>query len=409
MLGGAIAPPPGSRQAAAREVLRGVQLSDIVTSAPYQLGGTGPTGGTVVTGAVASYFSDGITPIRLRAKANYLLHSQASKVMLAAIYDTVTNTEIDRVTVNATSAVNTGAPINLETEPFVPAAGWHTYALQIANLGTATVASATLQADEKYPCSLVVEELAFRAGAPAAVKTRYGTGKITSGESHSALLRQDYKADGTVEGVLVGHGRGGSAITHLDGNAGYLAWALARAGYPTLCPDLGGTAPWGNDLEITRAGLSKTYLQGTRLNAKAGKIILYGGSMGGLGLLNWARQNAGSIDAILLVDPVLDLGAVHDGNVGGFAAEIETAYTNLAGLTTALPTHSPVVHGAALAGLKIHIWHATDDAFCTPAHVAAFKALVGSTCTSTSLGAVGHTSTGLTGDAFVAKLAQLLA
>lgn len=218
-----------------------------------------------------------------------------------------------------------------------------------------------------------------------------GVGQYVASERHIAIRSRLAKQDGTRPAIVFAHGRASDAqqaMYAFANSAGGQTYGLADAGYQVFASDLGGVATWGNDTAQSRIGSAKTYVQGT-LGAKSGKVGLYGVSMGALACLNWARANASSVACIGLVVPVTDLDYMHANNVQGWAAEIETAYTNLSGYNAGVATHDPNQNTATHAsGPPIKVWYASDDTTAITARQQAFITATG--CQATNMGAVGH-------------------
>lgn len=223
-----------------------------------------------------------------------------------------------------------------------------------------------------------------------ATATTYGT---LGTEAAMSMVSSRYKPDATKPAVLYLHGRAATGTQLVDPNwALASATALAEGGYAVVSPLCGSMTNWGNDAAQTKVGDAKTYAQDTAatnpLKAKTGKVGLLGASMGGLLALVWALNNPTLVACVGLIDPVVDLAYEHDNNVGGLAAEIETAYTNLAGYTAAVAAHDPMQHTASYVGVPIKMWYSSDDTVAVTARQQAFIAATG--CQSVALGAVGH-------------------
>jgi pimeloyl-ACP methyl ester carboxylesterase len=197
-------------------------------------------------------------------------------------------------------------------------------------------------------------------------------GAYAASEGCLALVPSDYRRDGTLPAVICAHSRG-ATHTQFD-NA--IHRRLAR-NLPVFGGDVGGTTSWGNPTSVTRMGDLKTYAQGVVWGAKSGAVYVYGGSMGGAVACNWARQNIASVKALALAGPILDLDDFHDQNLGGFQAEINTAYTDSATFESLVPTHSPFAYAAALASLPIKVWYSTGDELALPAKVTSFASTTG--------------------------------
>jgi pimeloyl-ACP methyl ester carboxylesterase len=216
-----------------------------------------------------------------------------------------------------------------------------------------------------------------------------------------------YGTQGTEPGALgmnARHAGGGKPVVACHGRVDFGSqffnpiWmrpsvlALCEADYVVLSPDLSGQSPWGNDASQTKVGDAKARLQAAAVGAASGKVGLLGISAGALTALNWARANPTLVAAIALICPVVDLAYEHDQNVGGFAAEIETAYGGAAGYASAVATHDPMQNTASHAsGPPIRMWRTTDDTVAVTARQDAFASAVGSKLVTTSLGTGGHT------------------
>lgn len=193
---------------------------------------------------------------------------------------------------------------------------------------------------------------------------------------------------GAKRGVLYGHGRDQNGQTLLTvynvGKEG-----LADEGIPLVSADLAGARAWGNPTSVARVGDARTFLD-SKLAPKNDKVLLYGGSMGSLALLNWARANKASVAAIALFLPIVDLDAVH--GYAPYAADIEAAYGgSLAAFNAAKDASNPMAHVEDYEDIPIKLWYSTTDPIATPEPVAVFKAAVGANVELASMGAQNHT------------------
>jgi pimeloyl-ACP methyl ester carboxylesterase len=214
----------------------------------------------------------------------------------------------------------------------------------------------------------------------------------TAGETTISFLDRFYKPSaGTRRGVMVTHGAGILAASYLDTTYRRPLDALARAGYPCLAIDAGGASTWGNDTAIAAIQTDVSVLTGTTVGAKSDKVFIYGGSMGAITALNWARQHPTMIGAIALTIPALDLDNIYQNNKGGFQASIGTAYgvaypTAIPGLTT----HSPVAYPTDVT-FPLKLWASSDDPIASnTAACQAWASAVGANVTVVDLGARGH-------------------
>lgn len=187
----------------------------------------------------------------------------------------------------------------------------------------------------------------------------------------------------------------GSALKWMRGNldlniSGILA-AVADAGYPVLSPNLAGNA-FGNDTALSRMDDAKNYLQ-TAMGAKAGKVILMGGSMGGGTCMAWARAHLASVACMVLYIPLSDMQDIKDNNRAGLAATLDGAYPG--GWSNAVhgAAHNPLVFASQLAGIPIQLWYATDDTIVIPSTVQALIAAIGGSNLEVHTVVGGHADT----------------
>lgn len=178
------------------------------------------------------------------------------------------------------------------------------------------------------------------------------------------LSRRARQPVGAGPGIVFLHGRGGNAAGHFPyANklaVGYWFDLLAREGFRCMAIDQMGGTSWGNQASTDRVNEAITYLQDpAKGGAKAGKVGIFGYSMGGIAALNWLDQNVAKHACSWLFAPATDLEWVHAQT--GWTAEVDAAYggnyaANKAGQD---PTQSP----ANYRGLgPIHCAHSVDDA-----------------------------------------------
>lgn len=260
--------------------------------------------------------------------------------------------------------------------------------------------------------------------------TTYTKGAYQAGEQGIILVPKKLPAAGTKRGVIVAHGYLGDA-TLAYGTANLATYGgpavTAASGGPEtvgLAIDAGGAATWGNNASITAVGNAWTWLKAqTALGVKTDKVLLIGGSMGALPVLNWARQNLAQVAAIALIIPVLDLQDCHDNaagrsqngvNVGAtlpnLRTDIEASAGGVGNLTpTYYSTHSPAVFAAQLAGIPIQIWESANDINTNANGIttaAAFAAAAGGTLVNQGVQpGTGHSPGSLTAEQVAAFLA----
>lgn len=231
--------------------------------------------------------------------------------------------------------------------------------------------------------------------------------------SHSSevhvIAHSGHRRDGTRRGILSAHAAGQSAWQGLLWMVPlYLAhrWPLAIAdcGDPTVTSGTNsGPYNWGNDTAISRLAELRTLLQTAPTlaapgggGAKTGVVGGFGGSMGSIQLLNYARANPSQFCCLGLVIPAINLNDMYQNDKGGFRASIGAAY----GVTypTAIPnlaTHSPLDGDPSdFIHWPIKIWASDNDTIAaTTAMCQTWADAVndaGGDVEVTSIGAVGH-------------------
>jgi hypothetical protein len=184
--------------------------------------------------------------------------------------------------------------------------------------------------------------------------------------------------------------------------------ALARAGYVVAIGDISQTltqGTFGNSTSQSRIASLRTFMQGTSspLRAAAGKMHMVAGSGGVAAMLNYARANPTNVASMVGLLPLLDLQDLYENRTDATVtqAEINAAYGG--NVTASYATHNPSASGnqAALAGIPLKLYYSTNDSYIPVATVTTYKSLLetaGGTCEIESLGAVGHTDTGLAYD-----------
>lgn len=150
-----------------------------------------------------------------------------------------------------------------------------------------------------------------------------------------------------VDGRVVRRGVAGgpSGAVYYDG----LSQLADRLGTCLISADYGGINTWSNDTAIARVATMLAWAN-TNLGTRTDRYIVGGESMGTLLALNIAWRNVAKIAAIFLRGPITRMQAFHDLNPA-LGAFMEAAYTNLAGLVAAYPTHDPAQNMFALASL----------------------------------------------------------
>lgn len=304
--------------------------------------------------------------------------TDTARVLYAAAKGGSTTTSLGRTSASPlTLATAVGAARHQSTVKL--ATGTYTGAITIAQNVTVTEdtgQTATATGLNLYP--------AVTSGAVVSIAgTRYttGTGIVASGETHLAITPPTWAADGSKMGIIYMHGATQTEAQMVDG-ATYGALkailrALVVAGYPMLGVLAAGDA-WGNATAKSRIDDAKTYLQGT-MGAKAGKIGIIGGSMGGLTALNWAKSNLSSVACAAGLVPVSDVTDMHTNNRGGLTASINTAYSTWSEATYGATYNPHTYASTGLAGLPYKAWYGASDTTVIPATVTDVVTAIGGT------------------------------
>lgn len=216
--------------------------------------------------------------------------------------------------------------------------------------------------------------------------TSYGVNQAILGQAHCRAASRLFK--GSASGLLYVPGNASTALTFIDDPVyrREIAEAFTLAGIPVA--SLGTSNLWGNSTIQGRIGALKTYAQ-SNWGFASGPINVFAVSAGVPASLLWAKANPTLVNKLALVLPAVDMQDIHDNNRGGFAAAIEAAWGGAA------PTdaNNPADLTADLAAFDIAMWTSSDDFVCVPDVVDPFGVAVGAE--THSLGAVGHTLTGL--------------
>jgi predicted alpha/beta hydrolase family esterase len=225
-----------------------------------------------------------------------------------------------------------------------------------------------------------------------ALSTSTGTGQYVASETHVGCTGR-YTNAGAKRAVLIHGGRGQTALSNMPPDT--ITRLVVETGAPVMYADYVDGKQWGNDTVQSRISSLWTFAQSS-FGAKTDKVVLYGASMGGPCMLNWAIANPTKVAAIALVIPAVDLGDIYDNNTTaslGFTAstDIDAAYGGAGSFSgTVRTTHNPTLNASALAGIPILQFYSGNDPVCRPATQTAFQAAVGSSCTIVNMGNYGH-------------------
>lgn len=188
--------------------------------------------------------------------------------------------------------------------------------------------------------------------------------------------------------VVYFHGVNGDASQPMSSAVLVILRALAAHGFPIVVPTI--SAYWDNATGQTRIANALTYARAS-LAATADPAILVGASHGAGSALHWAAVNPTLVAAVVGIIPAIDYQAIRVADTAGLRASIDTAW----GVTypAALPVGAnPSTRTADLQAIPIQLWTASDDA--VSANASTFDTAL-PLCTTTSVGALGHTETAI--------------
>lgn len=187
-------------------------------------------------------------------------------------------------------------------------------------------------------------------------------------------------------GILYLHGNTGDSTEPLRPELYALFNALTDAGYTILSSLWTGTSNWANESTILKINDGKTYLQNT-LGAKAGKVIVMGGSAGGAAAMVWASRYPNSVACVVGMLPVSDMSDIVANNRGGAAPSVNNVYPGGWSDTVYGPTHNPLViaQNGGLSRIKMRLFNGANDNTVIPSTVQALAAAAGANTVLTSV------------------------
>lgn len=147
--------------------------------------------------------------------------------------------------------------------------------------------------------------------------------------------------------IIYAHGLLGTANDMRKAPTSQRLLAIAERAGPVFAADLGGGVTWANDTVVASGGrIDQLITYAGTLGCRTDKVIIGGESMGSLAALNWAWRNVTKVAAVWVRAPITRMQETHNRLLGhptlsGIPATMEAAYTNIAGLTAAYPTHDP--------------------------------------------------------------------
>jgi hypothetical protein len=205
------------------------------------------------------------------------------------------------------------------------------------------------------------------------------TGGYTPSEEHLEIVASNHLNATAGRVIIYCHGAGGNnVIAGADVRRDLNLYA--NRGHVIGAGLLGGGSTWGNAASVSAVDAYLTYL-----NTTFGCDVTYpwfiADSHGASIVLNWAVRNPTRLGAATLRVPAIALRRLHDANVAGVAAGMETAYTNLAGLEAAYGTrdalHPLFIDTYKASGIadRVRLMYNTADPIVTASDVLEFARL----------------------------------
>lgn len=160
----------------------------------------------------------------------------------------------------------------------------------------------------------------------------YQTGNIRAGNDEIICTPGAQRRPNTKYPAILAHGSGGSAASWtyvLNFGSQPLAADLALwGGIPWIACDNSFQA-WGNDASMTDLD-NQVNLLSSKFGTPANKVVLVGGSMGGLAVLRYAILNPTKVAAVVGLIPLTDLKLFYRSNVGSADAGVNSTAWQIA-------------------------------------------------------------------------------
>lgn len=185
------------------------------------------------------------------------------------------------------------------------------------------------------------------------------TGFLESAKVEQVRVPRRYRWDGTRRVGIWLHGATG---TYLPGPVE--EWLFDRTGCVWLLGDVGGPTTWAGDAAMNAITDYFEYAKAA-LGIKQDKMLLWGGSMGGLNAIVYASKFPENVAAVGCAIPAVDPEYVR--TVGAFpshASAIETVYG--AGQPVPADRQAMLVAQDTWPGVPLKAWYSSDDTI-TPA------------------------------------------
>ena len=231
-----------------------------------------------------------------------------------------------------------------------------------------------------------------------------GFGLTINGATHfvGTALPRGWKRDGSRPGVIVMPGTDEAFDFCYPPTKGQrLVDQIVQAGYPcgliqpTATPTGIGNL-WANDNAYSFIDAMKTYLQGSEVGARAGKIVVVGLSQGALNALAYAGRYPEKVAAVQAYLPNTSLAATKAA--AGYTASLNSAYGGNYTDATYGAQHSPEIMMNLATNpytMPINLVYASDDPVIPFSYPNAFASTVNGRTGANNValingGAVGH-------------------
>ncbi len=174
--------------------------------------------------------------------------------------------------------------------------------------------------------------------------------------------------------LILVHGAGflTKYMTNWDSTtANYCKMTHELAKYFTVyVSDFGGDW-WGSPDHVARIDDARTYLQSAW--GTSGPVTLVGFSMGGLGVLNYARANPSLVRAVCTIFPVISLNRYRTDTPGALA-QIDATYSGGYSDGTYGSMHNPALWASSLTtSVPVRIHYSDADTQVPPDTITSFK------------------------------------
>lgn len=210
----------------------------------------------------------------------------------------------------------------------------------------------------------------------AGTHTRVGTGYSPTAPAETYKLWHPRVPPTGQRVVVVCHGAGGTYAV------GPHESTFVLGGLSMIATDLGGAQTWGSDASLSRIDEAWDYAV-SQLGVSNDKIILWGGSMGSLTALLYARENPANVACVGVALPIVDPEQVRSEDAGGYQSEIEAIH----GVGT-VPSPKRPNQNAGDYTMPVALWASVTDTVGDYTLAEDFAGDIGADFHS--LGSVGH-------------------